>query len=218
MLTISSCRSAATTMTNYGQNPRRTSARAGKSAAGQRPPSIGSPFGFHPKLAEVQSLFNQGQLALLANVGTLIRPTTRDQYLHTGRWRFLRTSTHTSAQQQQMQTATLDKFAEVGWGRTAGRQNPIYLRGKFSSCDFAGREQRICRGTGSPADRIERGSHASALGLYGSGEDNARLAALQNLLTFDTGLSLIQSASTTTSNAVQDSQTLATPRWRREQR
>jgi uncharacterized protein (DUF1501 family) len=46
-------------------------------------------------------------------------------------------------------------------------------------------------------------------GFYGSDEDNARLAALQSLLTFDTGLQLIQAASTTTSNAIQDGKTLA---------
>jgi uncharacterized protein (DUF1501 family) len=46
-------------------------------------------------------------------------------------------------------------------------------------------------------------------GFYGSDEDNKRLAALQSLLTFDTGLSLIQSASTTTSNAISDAKTLA---------
>src|SRR5262249_13164713 len=47
-------------------------------------------------------------------------------------------------------------------------------------------------------------------GFGGSGDSNARLSALQSLLTFDTGLSLIQAASTTTGNAVQNGQTLAT--------
>src|SRR5271169_5823468 len=36
------------------------------------PPSLNSPFGFHPKFPELQSLFTGGQLALLANVGTLV--------------------------------------------------------------------------------------------------------------------------------------------------
>ena len=40
------------------------------------PPSAGS-FGFHPKFTEMQSLFNQKHLAVMANVGTLVRPTTR---------------------------------------------------------------------------------------------------------------------------------------------
>jgi uncharacterized protein (DUF1501 family) len=46
-------------------------------------------------------------------------------------------------------------------------------------------------------------------GFSGSSEDVSRLSALQSLLTFDTGVSLIQSASGTTSNAIHDGQTLA---------
>jgi uncharacterized protein (DUF1501 family) len=37
-------------------------------------------FALHPSLPEVQSLFNSGNLAFLANVGTLLQPTTRAQY------------------------------------------------------------------------------------------------------------------------------------------
>jgi uncharacterized protein (DUF1501 family) len=44
------------------------------------PKSLSVPYGFHPKLTEVQAMFNQGQLALLANTGTLVQPTTRAQY------------------------------------------------------------------------------------------------------------------------------------------
>src|SRR6202012_4015070 len=38
-------------------------------------------FALHPNLPEMQSLFNGGNAALIANVGTLIEPTTRAQYL-----------------------------------------------------------------------------------------------------------------------------------------
>ncbi len=41
-------------------------------------PSAGS-FGFHPSLTQLQGLYNQKHLAVLANVGTLVRPTTRTQ-------------------------------------------------------------------------------------------------------------------------------------------
>ena len=37
-------------------------------------------FGLHPFMAPVQDLFTQGRLAVLANVGTLIQPTTKAQY------------------------------------------------------------------------------------------------------------------------------------------
>ncbi len=172
------------------------------------PPSIGSPFGFHPRFTEVQSLFKQGRVALLTNVGTLIRPTTRDQYQR-GLVDVPENLYSHADQQQQMQTATLDKFAEIGWGgRLADKIQTIY-GGNFpvvislagSNVFAEGLVVRPIESSGDPTRPLS--------GFNGSGEDNARLAALQNLLTFDTGLSLIQSSSTTTSNAVQDSQTLA---------
>jgi uncharacterized protein (DUF1501 family) len=172
------------------------------------PPSIGSPFGFHPKLAELKALFSQGRLAMLANVGTLIRPTTRDEYLQR-RVSVPRNLYSHSDQQQQMQTATLDSFAEVGWGgRLAdkvqsqfGGNFPVVISLAGSNVFAEGLMVRPIESSGDPTRLLS--------GFYGSSEDSARFAALQNLLTFDTGLSLIQSASTTTSNAVQDSQTLS---------
>ncbi len=42
--------------------------------------SNGASYGFHPNAAEIHSLFNQGALALIANVGTLVRPITKTEY------------------------------------------------------------------------------------------------------------------------------------------
>src|SRR3954453_8474649 len=44
----------------------------------------GRGFGFHPNLPELQALFNQGKLGLVSNVGTLVAPVTRAQYLAGG--------------------------------------------------------------------------------------------------------------------------------------
>ena len=41
----------------------------------------GRDFGFHPNMPELQQLFNSGKLAVVANVGTLVAPITRAQYL-----------------------------------------------------------------------------------------------------------------------------------------
>src|ERR1700712_23946 len=38
-------------------------------------------FALHPNLGEVQGLFNSGNAALVANVGTLVQPMTRALYL-----------------------------------------------------------------------------------------------------------------------------------------
>lgn len=47
------------------------------------PDPQGRTFGFHPSLPELQSLFNNDRkLSILANVGTLVEPTTAAQYLN----------------------------------------------------------------------------------------------------------------------------------------
>ena len=44
--------------------------------------SDGASYGLHPSMPEVQSLFNSGQLAVSANVGALVTPTTRDDFIN----------------------------------------------------------------------------------------------------------------------------------------
>ncbi len=39
-----------------------------------------SPIGLHPSAGSLQPLYDEGRLAMIANVGTLIEPTTREQY------------------------------------------------------------------------------------------------------------------------------------------
>lgn len=172
------------------------------------PKSLTESYGFHPQLKEVQALFNSGQLALLANTGTLVQPTTRDQYLQ-GQTNLPMNLYSHADQQQQMQTAALNVFGDVGWGgRLADKIQSIY-GGNFpivislagSNVFAEGLVVRPIESSGDPT--------APLSGFYGSDEDNARLAALQTLLTFDTGLSLIQASSTTSTNAIQDSKALA---------
>jgi hypothetical protein len=45
----------------------------------------GRTFALHPFMGPLQDLFEQGRLAVLANVGTLIQPTTKAQY-QAARW------------------------------------------------------------------------------------------------------------------------------------
>jgi uncharacterized protein (DUF1501 family) len=42
----------------------------------------GRQYGFHPNLPELANLFNQGKLTMVANVGTLVGPTTRSDYVN----------------------------------------------------------------------------------------------------------------------------------------
>jgi uncharacterized protein (DUF1501 family) len=172
------------------------------------PPSIGSPFGFNPQLPEMQALFNQQKLAVLANVGTLVRPTTRAQFQQRQVTLPQNLFSHED-QQAQMQTASLTADGQTGWaGRTADKIQSIY-GGNFPIIISLAGTNIFCEGLAARA--IESSGDPTKLlsGFSTSAESQARLSALQNLLTFDTGVSLIQSASTITTNALQDSKALA---------
>ena len=172
------------------------------------PPSIGSPFAFHPRFAAMQSLFNNKHLAVLANVGTLIQPTTASQFRTRGVAVPMNLFSH-SDQEAQMQTAILDRVAETGWaGRTADKIQSIY-GGNFPIIISLAGTNIFCEGV--VAQSIQSNGNPTRLlnGFGGGAESTARLSALQSLLTFDNGLSLIQAASTTTGNAIQNGQTLA---------
>jgi uncharacterized protein (DUF1501 family) len=172
------------------------------------PPSIGSPFAFHPRFTSLQTLFNNKNLAILANAGTLVQPTTVAQFQNGGAQLPINLFSH-SDQEAQMQSAILDRVAETGWaGRTADKIQAIYGANFPIVISLAG-TNIFCEGVVAQAIQ-SNGDPTQLLNGFGGGADsNARLSALQSLLTFDTGLSLIQAASTTTGNAIQNGQTLA---------
>jgi uncharacterized protein (DUF1501 family) len=78
------------------------------------PSSIGSPFGLHPSLPELQTLWNSQKLAVVANVGPLAQPLTREQYLG-GAPRPYQLFSH-SDQIAQWQSAIADRVSPTGWG------------------------------------------------------------------------------------------------------
>ena len=127
------------------------------------PPSAGS-FGFHPKFTELQALFNQKHLAVMANVGTLVRPTTRTQFQQGGATLPRNLFSHED-QQAQMQTATLDSNGQTGWaGRTADKIQSIY-GGNFPIIISLAGMQYLLRGPDRPGHSVQRRSYEIALGL-----------------------------------------------------
>jgi uncharacterized protein (DUF1501 family) len=76
--------------------------------------AIGKSLGLHPGVPELQGLFQQGKLAIMANVGSLVRPTTKLDY-QSGRSLPYGLFSH-SDQQEQWQTSIPDERKGVGWG------------------------------------------------------------------------------------------------------
>jgi uncharacterized protein (DUF1501 family) len=79
----------------------------------------GREYGLHPGMTELQSLFGQGRVAFLANVGTLVEPMTLQQYRDGSARRPLGLFSH-SDQAMHWQTSIPDQRTAVGWaGRMA---------------------------------------------------------------------------------------------------
>ncbi len=74
-------------------------------------------FGLHPDMPELQAIYQAGKMAILSNVGTLVQPLTRKQYLSGG---LVPNQLFSHADQQnQCQTAstyTNDTLSLSGWG------------------------------------------------------------------------------------------------------
>ena len=77
--------------------------------------SNGKQFGLHPSMPEVQTLFNNNKLAFITNVGTLIAPTTKSQYLNKSKPIPVGLLSHAD-QIQQWQTSIPQTRSSKGWG------------------------------------------------------------------------------------------------------
>jgi uncharacterized protein (DUF1501 family) len=110
-----------------------------------------------------------------------------------------------------MQTDVLNHTASphVGWGGRIADQIQSIYGGNFPITISLAGVNVFAQGLVALPFQIGSGPMPSLTGYSNSAADTARRAAFQSLLTFDDGLTLIQAASTTTSNAVQNVQNLA---------
>jgi uncharacterized protein (DUF1501 family) len=175
-------------------------------------PLNGGVYGLHPSLVEVKNMFNANNLAFLANVGTLVAPLTQQQYFN-GQVAVPDNLFSHSDQQNQWQTVQLSGVPSTGW---AGRMADLLVAsGSCSSPAFppiisvAG-ETIFCTGNQTQPFTMSPGASP---GLADSGDTSpqgqARYAAFQQILTFDTGVALVQPASSTTVTGLAQSQVLA---------
>ncbi len=156
-----------------------------------------TPYGLHPSLAPVHALSQN--LAIVANVGTLVKPLTKDQYLSRSEPRPQSLFSH-SDQQEQMQTASLIFPSTTGWGgRLSDRIRSMNAPSTFpAGVSVAGSSLLLASTQSQPA----RLSGNGGLRLSGSGgtSGRARTLAMQEMLDVDIGFSLAQQAYSTFSN------------------
>lgn len=159
--------------------------------------------GLHPAMAALHPFYAQGRMAVAANVGTLVRPLTRQQFLDGSAGAPRNLFSH-SDQQLQWQTAPPNDLPGTGWGgrvadqltgAQAGGDFPVGISVSGTSALLAGRvTQPAAIGTGSIG------------GLQGRGDEQVlrgRNNAVQQLLELPSGAVLVQEAKTIFSDAVE---------------
>lgn len=142
----------------------------------------GRDFGFHPNLPELQALFNQGKLGVVANVGTLVAPVTRAQYLAGGAAVPPQLFSHAD-QSVQWQTSVPDVISKTGWGgRMADMLQSLNAGSQISlNISIAGTNTFEVGNTVLPYIVSPNGSVGLA-GFDGSANANVRLQAFKDLL------------------------------------
>ena len=187
-------------------------------------PSQGRQFGFHPNMTEMQSLFNQGRLAVVCNTGPLVEPLTRLTYQNGTGKKPLQLFSH-SDQVGLWQTSVANAVSQTGWGgRIADRMAAINDPSTFSHSISINGVNTFLTGTTTRQLAIADASTplANILGLdptfnsldLNTAERNARLAAFNQIRSTDLGARLVKAAADTRDSALQISQQLASSPFR----
>ena len=168
-------------------------------------------YGLHPNLTGLQGLFNSGQLALIANVGTLAQPLTRTQYLAgSAGGTVLPSNLFSHSDQQQWQTAQFTGFSATGWaGRTADALQSMNAGAQFPPVTSVAGGAILCTGAQTQPYGLSPGASPGLSGYTGTAAANARLVAFQQLLTLNSGISLVQDTDSVMNYSLAQSAALA---------
>ena len=166
-------------------------------------PAGASTYGFHPNMANIARLYTQNRAAMVLNVGTLVRPTTKATLRTTPLPRNL--GSHDD-QTQQWQTSD-PMGGTSGWG---GRLNERILAQNTGTIPpgislNGGNNIFLSAPTTQPANF----ANSTSLGLYGFGNGSASAArrdTLQRVITFDSGMQLVGTANGVLASSIRTAQ------------
>jgi uncharacterized protein (DUF1501 family) len=180
-------------------------------------PVSGGSFGFHPNMPEMQTLFNSGRLAVLCNNGPLVEPLTRTTYQNGSGKKPLQLFSH-SDQVGLYSTAIANTVSQTGWGgRLADKTLGLNGIATFpSNISISGvnlyltgvdtRQLAVADSGTSLANvlQLNNAPGASATDI------SSRMAAFNELRTFDNNFKLIKAASDVRSSSIQTDNALST--------
>ncbi len=179
----------------------------------------GRQFGFHPNMPDMQTLFNQGRLAVLCNNGPLVEPLTRTTYQNGTGKKPLQLFSH-SDQVGLFQTAVANEVMQTGWGGRVADKT-VGLNGGASfpqNVSIAGVNLLL---TGTNTRQLAIGDSNTPLNAvlplnsppgsagYTVAQTTARRTSFDQLRGMDLSVQLIKAASDTRSSSLQTSQALA---------
>jgi uncharacterized protein (DUF1501 family) len=172
----------------------------------------GTMYGLHPALHELQTIYNEGSAAAVLNVGNLVQPTDRVQYL-SGQVPVPDDLLAHEQQQKEWQTALPTEDADlVGWGgkiaeaiegaKLGGGGLPTCISLAGGADIFLLRPDKLPMSVYPLVPTILTGP----TGLAGEARD----VALQNILKFDQGLYLVKEANAIVSQGINTASILRT--------
>jgi uncharacterized protein (DUF1501 family) len=155
-----------------------------------------TPYGLNPGLAAIQPMWAQNKLAVLANVGMLVQPVTRPQYLANAA--SVPTNLFSHADQvQQMQSGVPSPAAGSGWGgRAADQVQALNGASTFPTTFSIAGPALFCNGNIVESAALLPGFNLDADGmqLWPQGAADARKLGLQQVIQLNSGLALVQAA------------------------
>ncbi len=163
-------------------------------------------YGLHPLMPEIAHLYTNGNAAIIANVGMLVQPTTKQIYQNNNPAQLPTQLFSHSDQTNQWQSAIPNGNSSTGWGgRVEDNLYSQYNSGEnFTSITSTSGCGLFCTGQSTFAATVPVGGAS----LLQGASTPSRLLAVQNMLKFSNGLQLVQAANTTFTNGVGFSQAL----------
>jgi uncharacterized protein (DUF1501 family) len=158
-------------------------------------------YGLHPSLTELASLYNNKNVAVMVNVGTLVTPLTQAQYKNQQAAIPSNLFSHLD-QQTEWQTSLAQGSGATGWGgRVADAMQGCNTSG-FPTIVSVGGNNLFNTGAQTNPATVTAGQVLGLQGFSTSAANTARLSALQSLLTFDNGVSLVQASNAIASSGL----------------
>jgi uncharacterized protein (DUF1501 family) len=183
-----------TALTNYNKT-RGTLAVSQPIALGQ------SGLGIHPNMPGIGKLFNQQNVAVVCNVGTLVAPLTRSQFQAGSGPMPANLFSHLD-QQQEWQTASPLESQMTGWAGRLLDTLPALPPQNLPYGVSVGGTQTLLNGNTSQGVCLNSGLFG-LVGDDGTALAQTRKAALQQLLTLNSGLKLVQASDGVLNNAIE---------------